>query len=366
LLSPIGEVRGASVYYNSIWLTDADTLFADDFTGKLPLRERRPTPTVRWKPMIARHLCTLEAPSFRGGDVPEVAALSPLTKKQKVEQFLTHIALHEIGHILGLRHNFKGSLVPPSTSCMDYLDDPGSIASSHPGSYDHAAIRYLYGLSTAVPEDPFCTDEELELDTNCNVFDTTPDPLEGHYVPRYRAAFTAAQGGKPLSTASENSRINGVLQFVRSGDTSAIKAAAFAHAIAQVKVDPARTPSPDPATAALIDGWERRVLSRLVLDAPGSRGYFVADPDVSDPVLGPALIAEIKAVLLNGDGIRSYKSRRTSVDILKKVQSAAAYGVLRDAKTALDASRPTTPPDQVLDLDDLIARIDRAITPYYD
>ena len=37
-----------------------------------------------------------------------------------------------------------------------------------------------------------------------------------------------------------------------------------------------------------------------------------------------------------------------------------------NAKTALVASRPTTPPDEALDLDDLIARIDRAITPYYD
>ena len=360
-----GEVRGASVYYNSIWLTDADTLFESDFTGPLPARVRRVTPTVRWKPMIAHHLCTLEAPSFRGGYVPE-AAPSALTKKQKVEQFLTHIALHEIGHILGLRHNFKGSLVPPSTSCMDYLDDPGSIALSHPGSYDHAAVKYLYGLSSSLPEDPFCTDEELELDTTCNVFDTTPDPLEGHYAPRYAAAFAAALGGKPLSQGAENSRINSVLQFVRAGDTSSVKAAAFAHAIAPVKVDPARTPAPDAATAALIDGWERRVLARLVLDEPDNRGYFVTDPDVSDPLLGPALTAEVKAVLLNGDRIRSYKSRRTSVDILKKLQSAAAYGALRDAKTALVASRPTTPPDEALDLDDLIARIDRAITPYYD
>jgi hypothetical protein len=360
-----GEVRGASVYYNSIWLTDADTLFESDFAGKLPTRVRRPTPTVRWKPMIARHACTLEAPSFRGGYVPE-ALPSALTKKEKVEQFLTHIALHEIGHILGLRHNFKGSLVPASTSCMDYLDDPGSIALSHPGSYDHAAVKYLYGLSNALPEDPFCTDEELELDTNCNVFDTTADPLEGHYVPRYRAAFAGALAGTPLSTAAENSRINGVLQFVRAGDTSAIKAAAFAHAIAPVKVDPARTPVPDLATAALIDGWERRVLSRLVLDAPQSRGYFVADPDVGDAVLGPLLTAEVKALLLNGDGIRSYKSRRASVDMLKKVQSPAAYAALRDAKAALEASLPSAPPDEVLDLEDLIARIDRAITPYYD
>jgi Met-zincin len=360
-----GEVRGASVYFNSIWLTDADTLFEDDFTAKLPARVRTPTPTLRWKPMLAHHLCTLEAPSFRANFVPQTSPAA-LTKKQKVEQFLTHIALHEIGHILGLRHNFKGSLVPPGSSCMDYLDDPSSIARSHPGSYDYGAVRYLYGLSASLPEDPFCTDDELELDTNCNTFDSTPDPMVGYYAPRYAAAWSARLAGTAISTAAENSRINGLLQFVRSGDTPAIKAAAFGHAIAPVKVDPARTPVPDAATAALIDGWERRVLSRLVLDPPNTRGYFVADPDVEDATLGPLLIGEVKAVLLNGDGIRSYVSRRAMVDILKKVQSAAAYRALRDAKTALDASRPTTPADQVLDLDDLIARIDRAITPYYD
>jgi hypothetical protein len=115
-----------------------------------------------------------------------------------------------------------------------------------------------------------------------------------------------------------------------------------------------------------MDTWERRVLTRLVLDEPAVRGNFRDDPDANDPELGPALTAEVKAVLLNGDKLRSFKSRRTMVDILKKVQTAAAYRALRDAKTALEASRPTTPADQALDLDDLIARIDRAITPYYD
>jgi hypothetical protein len=358
-----GEVRGASVYYNSIWLTDADTLFESDFTGKLPQRVRKTTPAVRWKPMQAHHLCTLEAPSFRAGYVAD-ALPSALTKKQKVEQFLTHIALHEVGHVLGLRHNFKGSLVPPSSSCMDYLDDPGSIARSHPGSYDIGAVRYLYGLDQNFPEDPFCTDEELELDTNCNTFDVTADPLEGHYNPRYVRAVRANLTGTPLSNSSEDSRINGVLQFVRTGDTSTIKATAFGHAIDLVKVDPARML--DAATATLMDSWETRVLSRLVLDDAAARGNFTDDPDATDPALGPALVAELKAVLMNGDKIRSYKSRRTMVDILKKLQTAGAYGVLRDAKTALEASRASTPAAEVPDLDDLIARITRAITPYYD
>jgi predicted Zn-dependent protease len=35
---------------------------------------------------------------------------------QMVEDYVAGVVLHEIGHTLGLRHNFKGSLVPPSAS----------------------------------------------------------------------------------------------------------------------------------------------------------------------------------------------------------------------------------------------------------
>ena len=48
---------------------------------------------------------------------------------------------------------------------MDYTDFGTRIAmANHPGSYDVAAVRYLYGLDSELPTDPFCTDDSLGAD----------------------------------------------------------------------------------------------------------------------------------------------------------------------------------------------------------
>jgi LuxR family maltose regulon positive regulatory protein len=65
--------------------------------------------------------------------------------------------------------------------------------------------------------------------------------------------------------------VNGILQFVRTGDTSTIKATAFGHAIDPVKVDPARMPDAatlrcsilEELTAALRRGERRSARGRM-------------------------------------------------------------------------------------------------------
>jgi hypothetical protein len=176
-----GEIRGASVYFSSLFVEVADRGFPDDLPG-MPMPSQVATLPARTK------FHTLSWNSLGGGktlcalDVREVlknfensstlTAVQPRTKKEKVEQYLAFNIQHEIGHTLGLRHNFKGSLVPPTTSVMDYIWGRDMVLSTiATRTYDKAAIEYLYGLAQTLPTDPFCTDDGYGVDPRCDMFD---------------------------------------------------------------------------------------------------------------------------------------------------------------------------------------------------
>jgi len=148
--------------------------------------------------------------------------LSEADKQKLVLQGLKLIAMHEVGHTLGLRHNFKGSAFRSladindvsktaaggaSTSVMDYIPvnivpkgrTQGDYYTAKLGPYDLWAIEYGYKPVTGgnpeaeLPElekiasrsgDPtlaYATDEETEFgdpDPLSNRFDLGNDPLE--------------------------------------------------------------------------------------------------------------------------------------------------------------------------------------------
>ena len=137
--------------------------------------------------------------------------------RQFVLDYLTHVTMHEVGHTLGLRHNFRASRVvsdeqlsnpaytrsqPLAGSVMDYtpanLARPGSppVApfQTQLGPYDFWAIEYAYKPIAAdqekaetgriaarsnQPEMAFGTDEDnfLGIDPDVLQFDLGSDPL---------------------------------------------------------------------------------------------------------------------------------------------------------------------------------------------
>jgi len=140
--------------------------------------------------------------------------------QQYIHQYLRLIIAHEVGHTLGLRHNFRGStLISPdnlnatkitrdrglTTSVMDYLPpnlappnrEQGDFFPDSVGSYDEWAIEYGYTPTTAVhplaerrfldrigdrssrPDLAYATDEDrFDLDPGVNAWDYSSDVLD--------------------------------------------------------------------------------------------------------------------------------------------------------------------------------------------
>lgn len=112
------------------------------------------------------------------------------------------------------------------------------------------------------------------------------------------------------------------------------------------------------------DVTERNLFSRLYLDDPKDLGAFKSAPNPGNPAV-PVLTRELGAVLGNVDGARSFESRRVAVDVLKKLQSTQAYEAILAARASIVTARATMTGTEAAHTDDLLARIDAAIKPYF-
>ena len=176
--------------------------------------------------------------------------LSDQAKEKLVSQGLKLVTMHEVGHTLGLRHNFKGSAFRTlaemndvaatsqaggSTSVMDYIPAnimpkgkaQGDYYAAHLGPYDLWAIEYGYkplpggspeaergelakiAARSGEPALAYSTDEDTEPgdpDPFSNRFDFGSDPLEfarmraelvAQLMPEIAERLTAKDGDAP-------------------------------------------------------------------------------------------------------------------------------------------------------------------------
>src|SRR6266404_4701584 len=147
--------------------------------------------------------------------------LSPEVENKLMRQFIIEVTAHEVGHTLGLRHNFRASTilkpdelndaakcesVGQSASVMDYNpiiiaakgEKQGDFVPVTLGPYDYWAIEYAYrpiagdekaelakiASRAADPMLPYSTDEDAlgtfsasAIDPLVNQFDASSDPL---------------------------------------------------------------------------------------------------------------------------------------------------------------------------------------------
>jgi hypothetical protein len=382
-----GEIRGASVYINSLWLEIADIIFDDDPVMPLAMgtMKKPKVPVIFWRPM-GHHEdgCEKWAPIYEGSRGPKMDLQRPglpipkeasLTKKQKVEQYLTHVVMHEVGHTLGLRHNFKGSLsYDPtknlfSSSVMEYIDDFDSIFAATPQSYDIAIVKYLYGISMALPTDKFCNDAGVAIDPECSTFDRTSDPYTTETFFNYGGLLKDYLDG--LTTVSPNNTLNEMNGYVRNGRTAAARMKAWndivdlmGYSLRVGKVDPTKLMTVT-GYGARVDAMMRRVIQRLFVDDAALRGRFGADP--SDTAIRKAAIAEAKGMMENTDKIRSVDTRRMLAGWFKKLQTYEAHLSLAKGANQLDNEIKTgmfTDPKEAAKAEDTLRYMDSLLKPY--
>jgi hypothetical protein len=378
-----GEIRGASVYFPIARVRteverrvdagapalDAGGRDAGAHPAEPPPRDALPGAAparLSWGPAQDESLCELVPSSLDELLAQADAFVAGLSRKERVERYVAFIAAHEVGHTLGLRHNFKGSLLPPTSSVMEYVVDVDAMANGGKlGPYDLAAIRHLYGLSSELPVQPFCSDDQLGLaDPDCRQRDRGAEPLTDWAIPLYRAAvedrLLRGFGAGPSAV-----HLQAVVDYVRTGGIEE-REVAWEALFAGFGATAAPLAAASPSVAARADGLSRLVIQRLFLPPPSAPG----SPPVAVPqlfgVVAVRAIAELQAQLLNVDGVRTAGTRRLCVDALKLQQTPAAYGALLDARDELAQQLPTLTGAPALDARDLVSRIDRATSPYFD
>lgn len=370
-----GEIRGGSVYLSGVFF-DFSTFAAAEPAEAAAETEGEgegvslSAPVVGWgSATTLAPRCTLGAAQWRPRKNEPERDVGSLSADETGALYIEHIVMHEIGHMLGLRHNFKGSLLPASSSVMDYLNPDEALAMTGPGDYDVAAIRHLYQLSPDLPAQPFCTDEGVLSDPDCTRYDRGAAPLYDWWVPFHTALLDwVIDGGAPIDVLE--STLNDLLAYARAGADGGASPEdgieALRAALGRVGVPLGEEDRANPGVVEASNAVAERVLRRVALDPSESRGRIWAD--VTDPAVSRFLSEELGKLVRNEDGIRSPELRRVGVDALKALQSQSALLELRAARERLVAERSSasTAAEQLPSLDDLSARIDAALTPYFD
>lgn len=129
----------------------------------------------------------LDGKTVRAARAYRASLARELSDQEVSDMIVVDFLLHELGHNLGLRHNFIGSVDKhrhheghTASTTMDYV-----IGMLDPGAYDRDAMRYAYGEAPESEDYLYCTDETMDLEPACIQWDY------GHPI-RYQLSYLDA------------------------------------------------------------------------------------------------------------------------------------------------------------------------------
>ncbi len=207
-----GEIIGADIMLEWVYITNRikyDFLYDSDESGVF----------------LNDHYCSasheFQKQNIFGDNCIDLLDLGEEMKKEMVKQSLYRLVLHEVGHTLGLNHNFKGStlltnkevknkdIVEQKGLCSSVMEYPainiaidpknqGLFYDTKPGPYDHWAIEFGYSVfenneleeltkilsNSTLPSLAFANDADdmrspgKGIDPNAMINDLTSDPVE--------------------------------------------------------------------------------------------------------------------------------------------------------------------------------------------
>ena len=290
-----------------------------------------------------------------------------LIKKMSLD-YVREVVAHEVGHTLGLRHNFAGNLgstykfseraeiynkyiaerivdsaVVPTTSIMEYQDYEDAMFSgtliadtkAPMFPYDKMAMEYLYKAKKLTDDGPlFCTDSDLGKYFECNIWDSGNNSYESYARPLTAKklaqffmndfiAFKVPEAGKAVKISDYDIDINLLAENLYADKYKLMSAFTTDHRMISVrKLDSAKASFNAKSAAEL----ETAAMKKIIADLGGVEGLFpkIEENLANDIVSEFNLLTKNPTILDGFEGAKEYSFSQADVAQMKSMMATMA------------------------------------------